>query len=83
MSGTISKKRVLDYLDYATDELAEVIADFDAQISPDEEEAYNSMRRRVNKVHTKLLRLSFLCGGERFITGDVDAFELEWMRRKD
>lgn len=45
-------------LDEATDELAEALADFDAEISADDEEAYECMKRHVETAQIKLLEIS-------------------------
>ena len=50
-------KTTWQVIDDATDELSEVLADFDAYISPDDKEAYECMRKRVEIAQIMLLEL--------------------------
>ena len=50
-------KKEKEIIDIATDELAEALSDFDAEISPDDTEAYEAMRNRVEEAQILLLEL--------------------------
>lgn len=58
--------KIYETIDEATDELAEALADFDSQISPDDLEAYDAMRDHVEQAQRMLLELLKINKNEKF-----------------